>query len=119
MQTHLHHPNPAGWLGVTLISEGRQAAREQAHMSLHKYQTSKSIFKSGPDQECLRMAIQVKPVKAVPWISRKSRLRSTLRVHIYVPILSQLTAQAAAWQVTSHVIKSHVMINFFFFFLVT
>lgn len=103
------------------VGDRRQAAREQAHMSLHKYQTSKSIFKSGPDLECLRTAIQVKPVKAVPWISRKSRLRSTLntyedRVHIYVLILSQLTAQAATWQVTSHVIKSHVMIDFFFFF---
>lgn len=58
--------------------DGRQAAREQAQCPcIDKYQTSKSIFKSGPDLECLRTAIQAKPVSAVPWVSRKSRFRST------------------------------------------
>lgn len=94
---------PAGCLGVTLLWEmaagvgedGRQAAREQACVSMHidKEQTSKSIFKSEPDLECLRTAIQVKPVRAGPRISRKSRFRSMLNlcedtVHIYTQIPS-------------------------------
>lgn len=65
-----------GWQGWEKMT-GRLPEKKQTGPCMHKHQTNKSIFKSRPDKECLRMAIQVKPERAM----RRSQGKADLGQH--------------------------------------
>lgn len=65
-----------GWQGWEKMT-GRLPEKKHTCPCMNKHQTNKSIFKSRPDKERLRMAIQVKPERAM----RRSQGKADLGQH--------------------------------------